>query len=227
MILADLINLFYPKTCLHCGNQLHKHEDYLCMFCHSQLAFTTYTDWAGNPLEKALAGRIPVEQGTALLFFRKQGITQHLIHLLKYKGEETIGTFLGHMLGELMAKSERFKDLDGIIKVPLHPKKLKKRGYNQLTLFAQSLASHLDIPVLEHVLVKVKTSETQTRKNRLNRFKEFNEKFRLIDGDAIEGKHILLVDDVITTGATLEACSNELLKAHNTKISIATMAVPE
>lgn len=227
MILQEIINLFYPKTCLHCRNHLNKHEDFLCMHCLADLPFTDFTNWENNPMEKTFTGRIPVVESTALLFFRKKGITQHLIHLLKYKGEESVGKFMGDMLGKTMKESTRFKSLDGIIVVPLHPKKQKERGYNQLSLFAETLSKYLNIPVIDDVLIKVKTSETQTLKDRLNRFEKLNEKFKMINPEHITGKHLLLVDDVITTGATLEACAIELLKADKTKISIATMAVPE
>lgn len=227
MFFKDIVNLFYPKTCLHCGNHLTIHEDFLCMHCDLLMPYTEYTDWKNNPLEKTFLGRIPVEEATALLFFRKQGITQHLIHLLKYKGVETIGKYIGDILGKRLVESQRFKTLDGIIFVPLHPKKQQQRGYNQLSLFAESLAGHLNIPLINDVLIKVKISETQTHKNRSNRFEKLNEKFQIINPERIHGKHLLLVDDVITTGATLEACANELLKAGNIKISIATIAVPE
>jgi ComF family protein len=180
-----------------------------------------------NSVEDAFKGRVFIEAGTALLFFRKKGISQELIHHLKYKGRQDIGLFFGRwMVAEFLA-SDRFKSIDVIVKVPLHPKKKKSRGYNQLTTFAEELSKGLGVPVIDNVLVKIGKSTSQTKKSRFSRFEKIDEKFHLVDTKTLTGKHVLLIDDVLTTGATLEACANEILRTPKVKISIATMVISD
>lgn len=222
--LNDVFNLFYPELCSICENQLVKGEKSICIFCISELPTTNFCNLTNNNVETSFYGRIPIEEATSLFFFQKKGKVQKLIHQLKYKGNQQIGAVLGNWLGENMVLSNRFKDLDCIIAVPLHPNKLKKRGYNQLTTFGQVLSNKLKIPMIDNVLIKVSSSQTQTKKSRFDRSVNVIEKFELLDYESIKNKHILLIDDIITTGATLEACSLQLLQAENIKISIATMA---
>jgi ComF family protein len=222
--LNDIFNLFYPERCSICENQLVKGEKTICVSCISELPVTNFCNLKNNSVETSFYGRILVEEATSLFYFHKEGKVQKLIHQLKYKGDQQIGTVLGDWLGENMLESDRFKDIDCIIAVPLHPKKLKKRGYNQLTKFGQILSDKLQIPMIEAVLVKVSVSQTQTKKSRFDRSINVDEKFELSDNRILANKHILLIDDIITTGATLEACSIALLHSENIKISIATMA---
>ncbi len=226
-MLMELLHLFFPDSCLVCGTHLMETEQIVCLSCSFELPFTEYTDFPDNPFEKKFRGRIPIEAATALLFFRKKGNTQVLIHKLKYHGYQKIGTLFGSLLGKDIQNSTRFQNLDAIVMVPLHPEKMKKRGYNQLTFFANQLAIELQIPVWDDVLIKTYQTESQTHKNKLNRFDKINEKFQGVQLDKLKGKHILLIDDVLTTGATLEACAHELLKVPLVKISLATMAVPD
>ena len=222
--LNDVFNLFYPELCSICENQLVKGEKTICIQCLSDLPITNFCKLKNNSVESSFYGRILIEEATSLFFYQKKGKVQKLIHQLKYKGNQQIGAVLGDWLGENMLLSDRFKDLDGIIAVPLHPNKFKKRGYNQVTTFGKSLAKKLEIPLIENVLVKVSGSQTQTKKNRFDRSVNVNEKFELLDNEVLKNKHILLIDDIITTGATLEACSIQLQQTKNIKISIATMA---
>jgi len=222
--LHQIFNLFYPELCSICKNQLIEGEKAICISCISDLPVTNFCNLTNNNVETSFYGRIPIEEATSLFFFHKKGKVQKLIHQLKYKGNQQIGSVLGNWLGENMVLSNRFKDLDCIIAVPLHPKKLKKRGFNQLTTFGQVLSQKLGIPMIENVLIKVSSSQTQTKKSRFDRSTNMIEKFELLDYEAIKNKHILLIDDIITTGATLEACSIQLLRSENIKISIATMA---
>lgn len=223
----DIFNLFYPKICISCYNVLLKSEDFLCVTCLHNLPIIEINNPRDNKIVKTFFGRIPINNVVAFLYFTKQGVTQKLIHELKYKGNQEIGTFLGNWFGYELKKKRFFNDLDCIIPVPLHPKKEKIRGYNQLTTFGQSLGENLNVSYLDTILTCTSTTKTQTLKKRLDRFNNANTKYALINKYSLEGKHILLIDDVITTGATLEACCNELLKIKNITISIATMAYTE
>ena len=180
-----------------------------------------------NKITKAFYGRIPIEKATSFLFYRKEGKTKKLIHALKYKGNQEVGNFIGDWFGGILKDSSEFKDIDCIIPVPLHPKKQRKRGYNQLTTFGLRLSEHLTKPYLEDVLIRTSASKTQTFKQRFERFSNNSTKFSVPDPSIIKNKHILLVDDVITTGATLESCCKELLNSESIKISIVTMAYTE
>jgi len=226
-LFKNLLALFYPENCLTCDNHLMHGEFLVCSFCRHQLPITDFCEAKNNAVEKVFRGRVSIVAGTSLLYFRKKGISQALIHQLKYKGRQDVGVFFGKWMGEQLRNSKRFMGIDGIIKVPLHSKRLKQRGYNQLTLYAKELSKELQIPVYEKVLIKVGKSTSQTKKNRFKRFDKISERFQLDDGDHVKGKHLLLIDDVLTTGATLEACANELLKIPDVKISIATMVISD
>ncbi|WP_343330942.1 ComF family protein [Polaribacter staleyi] len=226
-ILKDLFNLFYPKLCANCEHQLTQNENVLCTFCRHDLPLTNFTDSLENKIAKTFYGRVAIEKANSLLFFRKTGITKKLIHELKYKGNEEIGHFFGNWLGEILKENKDFLDIDVIIPVPLHPKKRRQRGYNQVTKFGKSLSKHLEKPLIENILIRTSTSKTQTFKARFERFNNIDTKFQLSDFTILKNKHVLLIDDVITTGATLEACAKELQKTAGVKISILTMAYTE
>lgn len=223
----SIFNLFYPALCLTCGNHLVQNEFILCSTCRHKLAETDFCENSNNLIETALEGRVPIVAGTALLYFRKKGIVQSLIHSLKYKGRQEVGLFFARWMGKQLKESERFKNLDGIILVPLHAKRYKQRGYNQLTVFGNELSKELEIPVYKDVLIKIGQFKSQTKKDRFSRFDKINERFHIVDTNRLKGKHLLLIDDVFTTGATLEACANEILKTPKVQISIATMVVSD
>ncbi|WP_452220655.1 ComF family protein [Lacinutrix salivirga] len=197
----------------------------ICTSCRHNLPLTNFHIDKNDHIKKVFYGRANIAEGTALFWFIKRGIVQQLIHNLKYRGQENIGTLLGDWLGEELKQTEHYSAIDIVIPVPLHHKKLKTRGYNQVAKFGQSLAQCLDAEYSDDVLVKLTNTISQVHKKRLARWQDKNEVFTAQNLKAIEGKHILLVDDIITTGATMEACYNELNKAKNIKISIATMAI--
>ncbi len=224
-MLKPLVNLFFPKVCYACQNTLGDNEDTICVDCRNDLPVTNFHFDDNNSVKKVLQGRAIIEHGTALFRFEKEGSVQQLIHGLKYKGYEHIGFVLGNWLGGELSDIEAYNTIDLVIPVPLHNKKLKKRGYNQVTKFGQQIAEALNTKYVDDVLVKITNAKSQTTKSRLARWLNEDELFALKNMDTIENKHILLVDDIITTGATLEACINVLNQVKNIKISIATMAI--
>lgn len=222
-VFKDVFEIFFPDRCRVCKKTLTIGEDILCLSCLSELPVTNFTNERNNPLEKSFAGRIPVEMGTALLFYAKGSPVQMLIQQLKYKNDEAIGSFFGKWLGEQLKNNKNFEQIDLILPVPLHPKKLKKRGYNQLTKFGGQISQQLQKPYDEDLLLRKVYLETQTKKDRAHRI--LNEDiFAVHDLESIKNKHILIIDDVITTGATLESCCNALFKGDNVKVSIAALA---
>jgi len=226
-LLKDFFYLFYPNICANCNQQLLQNEKIICVFCRHDLPLTNFNSYTNNKVFTIFYGRITIEKAYSLLLFRKEGITKNLIHNLKYKGNETVGIFFGNWLGEILYKNKEFSSVDFIIPVPIHSKKKKIRGYNQVTKFGECLSTHLNIPFVEDILIRQSTTKTQTLKSRFDRFKNLETKFLLTDTKAFKGKHILIIDDVITTGATLEACALALLKTSNLRISILTMAYTE
>ena len=224
-MLKPIVDLLFPKVCYACLNLLNDNEDTICVDCRHDLPVTNFHFDNDDAIKKVLYGRAIIENGTALFRFEKKGLVQQLIHGLKYRGYENIGVLLGNWLGSELKTLENYKDIDIVIPVPLHKKKLKKRGYNQVAKFGQQLALALNAAYADGVLVKVTSTKSQTTKNRLARWINNNEFFDITNTTSIENKHILLVDDLITTGATLEACIMVLNKAKKLKISIATMAI--
>ncbi len=224
-VFTDFLNLFYPKTCEACGNILLKNENFLCTRCLAELPYTNYHKTADNPIEKLFWGRIFIFSATALFKFHKKSRYQKLIHKLKYKGKKEIGFFLGQLFAYEIKNAPKFNDLDFVIPVPLHPKRYKERGYNQAEWIAMGICDVLNTKLSADNLYRKVATQTQTKKTRLERWKNVNSIFDLKNTDEFKNKHILLVDDVITTGSTLESCAETLQKAENIKISIGTIAV--
>lgn len=220
----DLLSLLFPNLCCGCGAYLYVGEDQLCTNCIYHLPYTDHHLHQQNLAARQLWGRLPCNAVMSLLYFKKGSRTQNIIHSLKYKGRKELGIKLGHMIAEKLIESPAFNNIDLIIPVPLHWSKAKKRGYNQSQLIAEGIAAILHIPLNTNSLQRCKTTATQTGKGRYNRFENMQTAFSIIDKTAIQGKHILLIDDVITTGATLEACGLALFEANISKLSIATIA---
>ena len=226
-LLKDLFYLFYPNICANCSEQLLQNEKVICIFCRHDLPLTNFQSYTKNKVSRIFSGRITIEKAYSLLFLRKQGITKNLIHDLKYKGNEEVGVFFGNWIGEIVAKNKEFSTVDFIVPVPIHAKKKKIRGYNQVTKFGECLSMHLKVPLNEDVLIRQSATKTQTLKSRFERFNDLESKFLARNASVFIEKHILIIDDVITTGATLEACAKELLKTPGVKISILTMSYTE
>lgn len=220
-----LVNLFFPKVCYACLNILNDNETTICINCRHDLPITNFHFDGNDTLKKVLYGRANIENGTALFRFEKKGLVQQLIHGLKYKGYENIGFALGNWLGGELKTLDDYQNIDVVIPVPLHKNKLKKRGFNQVTKFGQQIALALNASYADDVLVKVSNTKSQVTKKRFARWNNNEELFAIKNIESIENKHILLVDDIITTGATLEACITVLNHAKNIKISVATMAI--
>ena len=220
----SFLHLLFPHVCTGCGNDILNEETVLCMRCVTAMPETNFDIHPNNPVEKLFWGRLPLVGATAQYYFTKESLMQHLMHQFKYKANKELGLQLGKMMGEQLKKSVRF-NVDALIPLPLFPAKEKRRGYNQATLLCEGMAESMGIPVLDNVIIRPQHTETQTKKGRIERWKNMEGKFILSNQDDIRNKHLLLVDDVVTTGATFEACGNELLKAENVQLSLASLCV--
>jgi ComF family protein len=223
-IAEDLLSLFFPKICFSCNRSLYRNEECICTQCIYHLPKTGYRLRDENPVTRLFWGRVPVQSAASYLLFSKGGKVQDLIHQFKYEGKKEIGITLGKLYGKHLAESFSSSGIDAIVAVPLHHKKEKKRGYNQAEVFGEGLSIELAKPIINKALERISLSETQTRKSRFSRWKNVEQVFQVRDSSQLEGKHILLVDDVVTTGSTLEACANKILELRGTKVSVASIA---
>ncbi|MDI6048552.1 ComF family protein [Flavobacterium sp. XS2P24] len=223
----SIINLFFPKVCSGCSSFLLSNENVICTVCRHDIPLTNHHLNPENDAFKKFYGRIPVLHTSALFYFHKKGIVQELIHNLKYKGHEEIGAILGEWYAEDLKTIKLLQSVDEIIPVPLHRRKLKERGYNQVTAFGTALSSSLNIDYNDSLLIRNVYSKTQSKKNLLGRTEGIESTFDVSFTEKDHNKHFLLIDDVITTGSTLEACSRALLKIPGSKISIVCMAMAQ
>lgn len=218
------LHLIYPRVCHFCGNVLFERETYLCQLCLSKLPATGFEQYKGNKVEQIFWGRVPLEFGYSAFFFRKRERMQTLIHQVKYHGNQELGILLGREAARLMVRGVSVPAFDLLVPVPLHPKKMRLRGFNQSELIAMGMSEVLHIPVDSTLLQRGVFTETQTRKGRFSRWENVADSFVLSAHADREGFRILLVDDVVTTGATLEACCKTLLEISGVKLGIATLA---
>lgn len=221
----DFLSLIFPRLCNSCEKILLSNENVICTRCLHELPVTNYHLENEEEIKKVFYGRVNIEHATALLLFEKKGMVQKLIHNLKYRGQEDIGAYLGTWMGTELLKTKAYREISSVVPVPLHKSRLRQRGYNQVEQFGRKIAYLLNVPYVDNVLVKKQGSGTQTIKRRFARWGTIDATFQVEGGDRLEGHHILLVDDLVTTGATLEACATKLLSIPGTKVSIATMAV--
>jgi ComF family protein len=218
----SFLQLIFPHVCCGCGSDILSRESVLCMRCVEAMPETGFELHADNPVEKKFWGRISLEHATAQYYFTRESLMQRLMHQFKYKRNRDLGFQLGVLMGASIKQSRRFP-VDALIPLPLFRVKEKKRGYNQATILCEGMAESLQVPVLKDAVIRSHHTDTQTKKGRIERWQNMEGKFVLLKPKTVRNKNVLLVDDVITTGATLEACGAELLKAENLKLSIAAL----
>lgn len=219
-----LTELLFPRLCVVCGDKLIEQEQWICLHCLHHIPRTNFHLEPENRVAQMFYGRVQVEFATSFFYFSKGSQYQSLLHNLKYKGMKELGAEIGKHFGIDLLQSPGFSSVDLICPVPLHPSKEKKRGYNQSWWIASGIAHQMQKELSDDNLKRVTATETQTRKSRFARWKNVEGIFELSDPEAFSGKHILLVDDVVTTGSTLEACTSSILAKTNARVSIATLA---
>lgn len=224
-ILADTLHLFYPHVCTGCGSDLLPEDQLLCLKCTSLLPHTSFAQHANNPIEKVFWGRIPLVAAHSEFYFSKDSLIQELIHQLKYKSNQAIGVYMGELVGKSLLNSTRFSHIDYLVPLPLYPDKERKRGYNQAAVICQGMSTIMQVPVSLGNITRQRFTETQTKKHRMERWENVADSFKVMHPEKISGKNLLLVDDVVTTGATLEACGHVILEAAGAKLSLATLAL--
>jgi ComF family protein len=222
-ILNDFLSLIYPNICQLCGMSLFKHEKVICMRCKHHLPQARFAH-RDNPAAQVFWGRVPLKIVTTAFLYNKGNAIQKLIHQFKYRRNKAIGIFLGEELGKDLSHIPGHEDISIIIPVPLHPRKQKKRGFNQSEIIARGIAEKIDAEVHDSIMFRKSFSGTQTRKTKYERWQNVETIFALKNEKLIENKHILLVDDVITTGATIEACAHCLMKVEGVRLSVAAVA---
>ena len=220
----DFISLLFPRKCYACGSHLVRNESLICTECYVVIPRTNYHTLTDNPVAQLFWGRCMIEKAAAFSYYNKGSRIRKLIHNLKYKGIRELGYELGRIYGLSLDSSGFMDDIDLIIPVPLHPEKKQIRGYNQSELISFGIADAAHLPVEVNSLVRTIVSATQTKRSRYERWTNVEGIFEVIDPQAIMRKHVLLVDDVITTGSTIESCVNELLKTEGVKVSVVALA---
>jgi len=218
--------LYFPKNCPACGRPLRLFGANICGRCSQNLPETHFFEAPNNPIEKIFYGRLPISAGAAAWYFHKNSALQALLFQLKYKSNKDVGLFIGKQMGALLAASERFASIDALIPVPLHPQAHSKRGFNQAALICEGIGQVWHKPVLTGAIARTKHTSTQTKQTRAERWDNMEDAFTIKDPTSINGKHLLIIDDVITTGATIEACGKTLLTIKDVRVSVAAAAYP-
>ena len=221
--LKHIVDLFFPTICLGCGTQMQQHRQHVCAICIADLPVTGFENIPNNTVEQIFYGRVSIQAATAWVYFTKQTLIQECLHEIKYQNNQYLAHQLGEVMGKCLAHSQRFSTVDMVIPVPLHSSKLKKRGFNQAERLAKPIADVLNIPLNHTVLIRTENTQSQTNKHRFERWQNMEGNFSVTNAAIISGKHVLLIDDVVTTGATLEASAQELIK-YGASVSIAVAA---
>jgi len=219
-IFRNFLSLFFPDLCVVCGERLSEGEQHICAGCLLLLPKTNFHLQPDNRLEEFFAGRIPFRHITAYAYFIKGGSIQHIIHELKYNHNPKIGQFIGELCGENIKASEFISGIDYLVPVPLHPKREKVRGYNQSLEICKGISNITGVPVESAALIRKVNNPSQTHNSRFDRWKNVEDIFAIADKEVFRNKHILLVDDVITTGSTIESCAKEILECEGSTVSI-------
>ena len=222
-MIKSIIELFYPRICPGCNTVLVTAEKNICTSCNFHLPRTGHWEEKDNTIAKIFWGRVQIENAAAYLFFQKKGRLQKIIHEIKYKNQKELGIELGRMFGNELKKSH-FSQTELIVPVPLHPSRLKKRGYNQSEIIAKGISEAMNIPIEPNAIGRISENKSQTTKSRYERWENVQSIFEVTKPELLSGKHVLLVDDVLTTGATIEACATAILKVPETKVSVASLA---
>ncbi|OIP82865.1 MAG: amidophosphoribosyltransferase [Porphyromonadaceae bacterium CG2_30_38_12] len=224
-LLLHFVSLFYPNLCLICGENLNKSEHQICLKCLHEIPRTNFHTHPNNPVEKRFWGKVDVWRATSFFFFTKGSPFQKLIHELKYHDNKEIGVIMGRYAAVDLMENDIFSSIDCIVPIPLHPKKFAKRGYNQSEMIGKGLSEILQVPQDYYNLRRLKANDTQTKKSVFDRYTNTAGIFNVVDVEKFSGKHILLVDDVLTTGSTIEAAVHELKKCKDVKVSVFTLAI--
>lgn len=219
---TSFLNLLFPNICISCSIALAGNEEYVCTHCLANLPYTNYFLHKNNPIEEIFWGRLSVEAAASFVFFEKGGHLQEILHHLKYRQKPNIGILMGKIFGNRLAES-RFNDIDVIVPIPLHKSRQSKRGFNQSEMIAIGLGKAMQKPVVTSVIKRVVATKTQTNKSRFNRWLNVEGVFKNVSPEAFIGNHILVVDDVVTTGATAESFMNELIKVLGVKVSFVAL----
>lgn len=227
MLADDLLGLVYPRLCAACGKEHPLRGQCLCISCRLTLPLTDYHTVPANGMQRRLEGRFPIEGATAMFYFLKDSPVQELLHRIKYGGQKEAARDLGRHYGYLLREQALYQSVEAIVPVPLHPRREHQRGFNQSAWFGRGLAEAMEVTCLEKALVRIKATRTQTAMNRQARLDNMEGAFHIERPAEISGRHILLVDDVMTTGATLEGCARLLLDLPGVRISLATLAIAQ
>lgn len=220
----SLVHYLLPHVCACCGSDLPMQNRPICLQCSLELPCTAFENLPNNPVEKIFWGRLPLQNACSHFYFTKDSALQSLLHQLKYKGREDIGVYLGREMGEALSKSPRFAGIDALVPLPLHPSRERKRGYNQALLLCEGISEQTGWPVLKNSIKRKEATRTQTQMNRLERWENMEGMFEINKPESIQNLHLLLIDDVITTGATLEAAGAALLKVKGCQLTVASLA---
>lgn len=223
-MLSHFLQLIFPNQCYGCGELCPAQLSHICLECRNELPRYFWNRQDDNHIEKLFWGRVKLEKAASFLTFEKDSKVQELIHSLKYRGKKEIGKSLGEFAAAEMKPMGFFEGIDALIPVPIHPLKEKKRGYNQSFYIAEGISEITELPVEKNIISKVIHTSSQTKKGKFKRWLNVASTFELLDQQKMENDHLLLIDDVITTGSTVEACALELQKINNIKISLLTMA---
>lgn len=221
---GSLLSLLYPRLCVGCGSDLIMSAGVLCLDCLESLPVTNFHLHPGNPVERLFNGRLPVASASSYLYFNKGSSVQRVLHELKYRGNRDAGIFFGRKIGHALREHPAYNDVDALIPLPLHRRRERQRGYNQATVLCTGMSQAMNVPVVDKAITRTSETDTQTKKSRSERWKNMAGKFQVVDAAALANKHLLLVDDVLTTGATLEACGSVLLEVPGVKLGIVTLA---